>query len=586
MSGEVGLSSARRSPAWWFFLLCCVALTAILLSAAVPAWAASDPWTITQITNDRLQESGVVADGRWAAWVREQGAGSNAEIMVRDLSSGQTVAVDAMGTNQSYALGLSGGVLAWQISDGQDFKIFSYELSDATTTMVADTGGSDAKPVLADGLIAWSAWDGQDFEIYVYVVATRQTQQLTSNDYDDILPVISGSRVAWVGKIPVPGSTIWPDGREGQVFIRDLSGSSTVQIGREGLDEQEVAIDGSRLLFSGFSGVSHNLFLYSIADATTTRLTDDPALEEHFKLAGDYAVWLGKGSGDLWGLYLYNFLTKTKLKLSDAATAEAPPDCNGTMVAWQGWQDQDWEIFTYDIASAGTSWLINLGGVNKAPVLTGPRVLWVGYDGHDNEIFTATPTSIAPAPQFSDVSGMAPYRSAILDLGGRGVIGGYADGTFRPAEQLLRAQFAKMIVGALDVTVDASMVAPFADLGTDDPATLYPHQYVAAAYFAGIIKGTSANTFSPYTDVTRAQVVTMLVRAAESLHPGLLLDPPASEPGPLGPFDDVHAPNWRIAWYNGLLAGLIGYGPGSDPFGAATRGEVAQMLWNYIGLEE
>jgi hypothetical protein len=370
------------------------------------------------------------------------------------------------------------------------------------------------------------------------------------------------------------------------VFIRDLTDSSELQIGREGLDEQEVAIEGARVLFSGFSGLTHNLFLYNIDDATTTRLTEDPAVEERFKLAGDYAVWLGKGSGQLHSLYLYDFLTKTKVKLSDAATAEAPPDCNGAMVAWQAWQDGDWEIFTFDIVSGGTSWLINLGGVNRAPVIADARVLWVGNDGHDNEIFTAVPTSISPTPQFSDVSGMAPYRSAILDLGGRGVIGGYADSTFRPGALLWRAQFAKMIVGALDVTVNASMVAPFADLGPDDPATLYPHQYVAAAYFAEIIKGTSANTFSPYTDVTRAQVVTMLVRAAESLQPGLLLQPPASEPGPLGPFDDVHAPNWRIAWYNGLLAGLIGYGPGSDPFEAATRAEVAQMLWNYVGLSE
>jgi hypothetical protein len=161
------------------------------------------------------------------------------------------------------------------------------------------------------------------------------------------------------------------------------------------------------------------------------------------------------------------------------------------------------------------------------------------------------------------------------------------DGTFRPGAELWRAQFAKMIVGSFNIAVDESMKPTlFTDLGYDDPAKLYPHQYVAAAAANGIIKGITPNSFSPYTNIKRAQVVTMIVRAAQALHPGLLAEPPAWEPGPLPTWiDETHAQNWRLAWYNGLLAGLIGYGPGSDPYEFATRGEVAQMLWNYQGLE-
>jgi hypothetical protein len=584
MSGETQTNSAHRRPAWWLVALGCIVLLGMLMGSSAPSFAANDPWTITQLTNDRWEETGVVADGSRAAWMEERGAGENARVVIRDLQTGATTQVDAVGTNQNYALGLSGDVLVWQVSGDAGHVIYSYDISDATTTVVADTGTSDAKPVLKDGLIAWSASDGHDLEIYVYAVATREIRQVTNNEYDDVHPVISGRRIAWIGKTPVPGSTIQPDGTEGQVFAFNVDDSGLIQIGREGLDEQEVAIDGARLLFSGFSGTSYNLFLYSIIDATTTRLTNDPGLEERFKLTEDYAVWLGPGSAPLRSLYLYSFASKSAVKLSENATVDAPPDCDGTTVAWQGRQNGSWEVFAYDIASTSTSWLLNLGGSNTAPVISGYRVLWIGSDGHDKEVFSAAPSSVSPAPMFSDVSGMAPYRSAIVDLGGREVIGGYPDGTFRPSARLWRAQFAKMIVGALGVQVDASMVAPFSDLGPDDTASLYPHQYVAAAYFAGIIKGTSPNTFAPYTDITRAQVVTMIVRAMDSLHPGVLVEPPASEPGPLGPFDDVHAPNWRMAWYNGLLAGLVGYGPGSDPFAAANRGEVAQMLWNCLGL--
>ncbi len=46
---------------------------------------------------------------------------------------------------------------------------------------------------------------------------------------------------------------------------------------------------------------------------------------------------------------------------------------------------------------------------------------------------------------------------------------------------------------------------------------------------------------------------------------------------------DPHGGDLRLAEYNGLLEGLIGLGPSWDVTANATRGEVAQMLWNLFG---
>ena len=71
----------------------------------------------------------------------------------------------------------------------------------------------------------------------------------------------------------------------------------------------------------------------------------------------------------------------------------------------------------------------------------------------------------------------------------------------------------------------------------------------------------------------------MVVRAADHLHPGLLADPPAGDVPTwdlaLSPSHGLNA--WR-AEYNGLLAGIVGFGREWNPWQAATRGEVAQML--------
>jgi hypothetical protein len=158
--------------------------------------------------------------------------------------------------------------------------------------------------------------------------------------------------------------------------------------------------------------------------------------------------------------------------------------------------------------------------------------------------------ALAPAARalaFNDTAA-SPYVTAIDALAARGIIGGYADGTFRPNEIVKRAQFAKMIDGALGITVIEGAANPFTDLDSpNNPNDLYPNDYVAAAYANHITAGLTPTTFGPYNQIRRAQVVTMVVRAADNLRPGTLADPspgfaspwatstPRTVPSPSGP---------------------------------------------------
>jgi len=182
---------------------------------------------------------------------------------------------------------------------------------------------------------------------------------------------------------------------------------------------------------------------------------------------------------------------------------------------------------------------------------------------------------------FPDVPADNPYRQAIEELAQHDIVGGYGDGTFRPGDPVQRAQFAKMIVGAMDVTVPPEgTLCPFNDLDPNDPSTPYPHEYVTAAAENHITRGISAGQFSPWQCISRAQVITMIVRAADSLAPEALLHPPADCQSLLGSFDATHGPGLASAQFNGLLHGLVGYGIDWDPWADMTRGEVAQVLWN------
>lgn len=168
-----------------------------------------------------------------------------------------------------------------------------------------------------------------------------------------------------------------------------------------------------------------------------------------------------------------------------------------------------------------------------------------------------------------------------------GIVSGREQGgvwLFAPEENVKRAQFAKMVCGAMEIPVTESSwldsTRPFPDLEPDKPDDLYPHDHVAAAFSAGIIKGDSNGNFNPYDNIYRVGVVLMVVRALESLSPSALDPVPAGFVPSVQGLAGEHAEVTKKAEYNGLLAGLTGFGSTWDPWGTATRGEVAQILWN------
>lgn len=226
--------------------------------------------------------------------------------------------------------------------------------------------------------------------------------------------------------------------------------------------------------------------------------------------------------------------------------------------------------------------------------MSGGRIAYIAGD----DVFLASPASVKPPGwppvkppgtvmrNFWDVPAGHHYYAAIMGLRGAGAVSGFGDNTYRPDDTLKRAQFAKMIVEALSLTdlkgrpVDESMVAPFSDLGIDDPLSLYPHDYIAVIADAGVTLGKTATHFAPWDEVTRAQVVTMVVRAVQQQAPGFLATPPAGYQSVLGEFAPTHGASLRIAQFNGLTANLVGYGPMWDAWAPASRAECAQIIWN------
>ncbi len=169
-------------------------------------------------------------------------------------------------------------------------------------------------------------------------------------------------------------------------------------------------------------------------------------------------------------------------------------------------QDEGWIIgdagLILHTSDGGVTWVAQVSGTtNGLSAISLPdstHGFAVGRAGTivKYRVGTGPPPVPGGSPIFVDVPATAPYFTAVQGLGQAGVIGGYQVGStkeFRPNINLTRAQFAKMILGVLqlpvteDDWVDSSK--PFTDLGPDISTNLFPHDYVAVAFHIGIVQG-------------------------------------------------------------------------------------------------
>ena len=126
----------------------------------------------------------------------------------------------------------------------------------------------------------------------------------------------------------------------------------------------------------------------------------------------------------------------------------------------------------------------------------------------------AEPDGRITIKNFSDIDNSG-YREGIELAAAKGIINGYADGTFKPDAQVTRAQFITMlyrVAGSPEVEIPEGKTE--IELGFTDADTISDEYKTAVAWGVqnGIIKGYEDNTFRPNQAISRAQMVTMLYR--------------------------------------------------------------------------
>lgn len=166
---------------------------------------------------------------------------------------------------------------------------------------------------------------------------------------------------------------------------------------------------------------------------------------------------------------------------------------------------------------------------------------------------------------YSDVDSGYDYKTAVDYITDKGIVSGYDDGTFRPLNQINRAEFTKIIVEAkLGRNPSESAKRCFPDMRSAD----WFASYVCYAKDQGWIGGYPDGDFKPANNINLAEASKILVN---------VMGVPTKTPS-------------GSEWYSQYVEamGVRHYFPSSlGHFGAEiTRGEMGEMVWRILEEKE
>lgn len=196
--------------------------------------------------------------------------------------------------------------------------------------------------------------------------------------------------------------------------------------------------------------------------------------------------------------------------------------------------------------------------------------------GEEEVVVHEDPVILDRQNPFSDIDSSHWSFEAIITLYYEGIVSGYGDGTFRPGNNVNRAEFAKMLVEAADLDY-AKLDSQVLSNCFKDVKDLPDHWFapaVCAAKSKGWVGGYGDGGYSPTKNINRAEALKIILSAF-----GFVI--PQNSEVAVSPYDDVNLDVWFLGVASSASDNEIVSPSGTFNASAdVSRGEVSQMIYN------
>ncbi len=181
---------------------------------------------------------------------------------------------------------------------------------------------------------------------------------------------------------------------------------------------------------------------------------------------------------------------------------------------------------------------------------------------------------VAEEPLFDDVKADSKYFDSLAYLKKMGVISGFEDNSFRPYQELKRAELVKTLVGAKKLyPLALNFNSCFKDVNNQWFAPS-----VCMAKEKGWVNGYTDGSFHPDESLTKSEALKIIMSAFE-------ITPDSTTPV-LNMFEDLDKDAWYYPYVNTALSRkLIDDNPNLElykPDAPALRGDVAQIIYRVL----
>ncbi len=182
------------------------------------------------------------------------------------------------------------------------------------------------------------------------------------------------------------------------------------------------------------------------------------------------------------------------------------------------------------------------------------------------------------ANDFSDVPPTHPYYDAITDLKSRGIINGYADGTFRPDQAVNRVEALKIILLGAGIDTKSSLTtAYFPDIALN----VWYTPYLNKAVELGIVHGYVDGTFQPTRTVNLAENLKILLLAKNIDVTTLVVTQ--------NPYADAFTNEWPVTFIQYAKDKHLIDADAQNkvyPFQGMTRGKLVETMYRLLYIQD
>jgi hypothetical protein len=199
-----------------------------------------------------------------------------------------------------------------------------------------------------------------------------------------------------------------------------------------------------------------------------------------------------------------------------------------------------------------------------------------------------------PPEDLDDVSSEDWFSDDVYYLNSEGIVNGYSDNTYKPAQAVTRAEFLKLVLESLEenghIYVSESGYSDFDDVhyyGYYDEDSFWVSgdwhaEYIDTAIRLELAGGYANNTFLPGNNITRAEAASIISNVIDKY---AVVEVESVTPNA----DDIFTDVKESDWFEGVIANVYNYGVMTGitndqffPYKELNRAEAAALIRNLL----